>query len=506
MNRIRIPHELKKMNELFRQNGFEAYLVGGAVRDTLLGKPASDWDVATNAKPEDVMRIFHKVIPTGIEHGTVTVHFMQHEIEVTTYRIDENYNDGRHPDSVKYTSDITEDLSRRDFTMNAIAASLDDGTVVDPFYGEDDIKNRIIRTVGKPDERFAEDGLRPVRAVRFAAKTGFSIEPETLAAIPRALSVTAKISIERFRDEFLKLVASPEPVKGLRLLEETGILKLFLPEFCQCRGVVQADGRGIHNFDVLDHLYFALEGASWIENQRGTSPNLLLRLAALFHDIGKPSVRKVSEKALDPAAPEKTSTIYTFYNHESVGALMTDKILDRLRLPKVQIRYVSHLVKQHMFFYESNWTDAAIRRFLVRITPPDAKNSTPSSAETEDATRQVKARSDQSLDATLNDIFDLRIADVYGMTGTPPVLGKGLWSENLIEFRERIDRVLDEKCVLTLKNLAVNGKDLMDAGVPAGKELGRILNGLLETVLEDPAQNEKEKLLTIARNLANSAL
>ncbi len=489
MNKIRIPYELQKMNRIFRDNGFEAYLVGGAVRDILLGKKAADWDVASNAKPEDVMHIFHKVIPTGIEHGTVTVHFMQHEIEVTTYRIDEDYTDGRHPGSVTYTSDITQDLSRRDFTMNAIAASLDDGAVVDPFHGEDDIKHKIIRTVGKPEERFDEDGLRPVRAVRFAAKTGFSIDPQTLAAIPRALGVTAKISIERFRDEFLKLVASPEPVKGLRLMEETGIMKLFLPEFSECRGVVQADGRGIHQFDVLDHLYNALEGAVWIESQRGTEQNLFLRLAALFHDIGKPATRKVLEKALDPAAPEKTSTIYTFYNHESVGAGITEKILDRLRLPKVQIRYVSHLVRQHMFFYESNWTDAAIRRFLVRITPPDAKDTTPGSAE---------------IDATINDIFDLRIADVYGMTRMPPVLSKGVWSENLIEFRERINRVIKAQCVLTLKNLAVNGKDLMGAGIPAGKEIGRILNELLEVVLEDPALNEKEKLLTIARNLANA--
>ncbi len=485
MNRIRIPYELQKMNKIFRDNGFEAYLVGGAVRDILLGKKAADWDVASNAKPEDVMRIFHKVIPTGIEHGTVTVHFMQHEIEVTTYRIDDDYTDGRHPGSVTYTSDITQDLSRRDFTMNAIAASLDDGAVVDPFHGEDDIKHKIIRTVGKPEERFDEDGLRPVRAVRFAAKTGFSIDPETLAAIPRALGVTAKISIERFRDEFLKLVGAPEPVKGLRLMEETGIMKLFLPEFYSCRGVVQADGRGIHQFDVLDHLYNALEGAVWIENQRGSDTNLMLRLAALFHDIGKPASRKIMEKALDPAAPEKTSTIYTFYNHEAVGAETTFKILNRLRLPKAQSRYVAHLVRQHMFFYESSWTDAAIRRFLVRITPPDAKDTSPSSAE---------------IDAALNDIFDLRIADVYGMTRTPPVLAKGVWSENLIEFRERIDKIIAEKNAITIKNLAVNGKDLMGAGIPSGKEIGRILNELLEAVLEDPALNEKEKLLTIARN------
>lgn len=478
------------MNRIFRDNGFEAYLVGGAVRDVLLGKKASDWDIATDAKPEDVMRIFHKVIPTGIDHGTVTVHFMKEEIEVTTYRIDADYTDGRHPGSVKYTSDITEDLSRRDFTMNAIAASLEDGAIVDPFHGEEDIKQKIIRTVGKAEERFAEDGLRPVRAVRFAAKTGFSIEEKTLAAIPPALGITAKISIERFRDEFLKLVASPEPVKGLRLMEETGIMKLFLPEFLECRGLVQADERGIHQFDVLDHLYNALEGAVWLEKQRGSNPNLFLRLSALFHDIGKAATRKVMEKALNPAKPEDVSTIYTFYNHEAVGADMTLKILDRLRLPKAHSRYVAHLVRQHMFFYESSWTDAAIRRFLVRITPPDAKDSSPSSPE---------------IDQAIKDIFDLRIADVYGMTRTPPALGKGLWSENLLEFRERIDKIIAEKNAITIKSLAVNGKDLMAEGIPAGKEIGRILRELLEAVLEDPALNEKEKLLEIAEKLAGQS-
>jgi len=489
MNRIRIPIELQKMNTIFRDNGFESYLVGGAVRDILLGKKASDWDVASNAKPEDVIRIFHKVIPTGIEHGTVTVHFLQKEIEVTTYRIDENYNDGRHPDSVTYTSDITQDLSRRDFTMNAIAASLDDGTIIDPFHGEDDIKHKIIRTVGKPEERFSEDGLRPVRAVRFAAKTGFSIAPETLAAIPKSLDITAKISIERFRDEFLKTIESAEPVKGLRLMEETGIMKLFIPEFCKCRGVVQADGRGIHKFDVLDHLYNALEGAVWIENQRGTPPSLMLRLAALFHDIGKPASKKTIKKQASPDAekPEEASIIHTFYNHESIGADMTFEILNRLRLPKSQSSYVSHLVRQHMFFYESSWTNAAIRRFLVRITPPGAKNTSPDSAE---------------INATINDIFDLRIADVYGMTRTPPVLAKGVWSKNLIEFRERIDGIIAEKNAITLKDLAVNGKDLMAAGIPSGKEIGRILDELLEAVLDNPALNEKDKLLTIARNIS----
>lgn len=478
------------MNTIFKDNGYEAYLVGGAVRDMLLGKPASDLDVTTNARPEDVMRIFHKVIPTGIEHGTVTVHFMHNEIEVTTYRIEKDYKDGRHPDSVAYTNDLKEDLSRRDFTMNAIAASLEDGSIVDPFNGQQDIKDGIIRTVGKPEDRFAEDGLRPVRAIRFAAKTGFTIEPATLAAIKPALPITEKISIERFRDEFLKMTASKDPVKGLRLMEETGILSFFLPELAACRGVIQADERGIHQFDVLDHLYYALAGAVWLEAQRGAKePDIQLRLAALFHDIGKPSVRRVVKKALSPDAEE--STIYTFFNHEAKGAAMTEAVLDRLRLPKAQSRYVSHLVAQHMFFYESTWTDAAIRRFLVRITPPGAKDPSPGS---------------QEIRKTIDDLFDLRISDVCGMTGTPAVLDKGPWSANLLEFRDRLEKAMQENSALTLRNLAVNGKDLMAAGIPAGKEIGRILNSLLETVLDDPALNTKDRLLQIAAGITGLKL
>ena len=228
MKNLKIPQPLKKMNEIFQANGYEAYLVGGAVRDMIRGKDASDWDVATNAQPEQVIKIFRKVIPTGIAHGTVTVLFMGHSIEVTTYRTEADYSDGRHPDSVNFAGTIEEDLSRRDFTMNAIAASLEDGRLVDPFAGQEDIKNKTIRTVGNPYDRFNEDGLRPIRAIRFATQLGFSITPETMAAIPASLEKTASISVERFREEFIKILKSPEPSVGLKLLEETGILKIFI--------------------------------------------------------------------------------------------------------------------------------------------------------------------------------------------------------------------------------------------------------------------------------------
>ena len=477
------------MNSVFEENGYEAFLVGGAVRDLIRGKPASDWDVATNATPEDVIRIFKRVIPTGIAHGTVTVHFMKEEIEVTTYRLEKDYSDGRHPDSVTYAADIEEDLSRRDFTMNAIAASLKDGSLVDPFGGQEDIQAHIIRTVGDADQRFSEDGLRPIRAIRFASQTGFDITPETLAAIPRARQVTAKISIERFRDEFVKLISSPSPSKGLRLMEDTGILGQFLPELASCRGVIQADERGHHHFDVLDHMLYALDGAAWLEGQRGDiiPVNLEVRLAALFHDIGKPATRKVDHAQLAGEQDDRLTEIYTFFGHENKGASITKTVLTRLRFPNSVIQYVSHLVKQHMFHYESTWTDAAIRRFIIRATPEETSSG---------------ATGAHSFEEALNDLFDVRICDVCGMSGTPALLSEGPWKDNLLELRNRIETVRSEAAAFSLKDLAVSGKDLISAGIPPGKQLGLILGELFEAVVEDPSLNERERLITLARNLA----
>lgn len=489
MKTVPIPQVLQKMNSIFEANGYEAFLVGGAVRDLLRGKPASDWDVATNATPEDVMRIFNRVIPTGIAHGTVTVHFMKEEIEVTTYRLEKDYTDGRHPDSVTYAAAIEEDLSRRDFTMNAIAASLKDGTLRDPFGGQDDIAAHIIRTVGDPDQRFGEDGLRPVRAIRFSAQTGFDITKETLEAIPRARSVTAKISIERFRDEFVKLISSDAPSKGLRLMEETGILQQFLSEIAACRRVIQADERGHHQFDVLDHMLYSLDGAVWLESQRETGThevNLNVRLAALFHDIGKPAVRRV-EHIQKAGAPEGTyAEIYTFFGHENKGADITADVLTRLRFPNSVVQYVSHLVKQHMFHYESTWTDAAIRRFIMRATPRETASG---------------ANGSHPFEEALNDLFDVRICDVCGMTGKPALLSEGPWKDNLLELRNRIDTLRQEAAAFSLKDLSVTGKDLIQAGIEPGKKLGLILNELLEAVIEDPASNNSENLIALALNL-----
>ncbi len=464
MKKLDIPEKLQKLNSFFTRNGFEAVLVGGAVRDMIRGKKISDFDLATNATPQEVSNIFKHVIETGIEHGTVTVLFMGEQFEVTTYRTESDYTDGRHPDSVQYTRNLEEDLSRRDFTINAIAAYLSDGTIIDPYDGKKDIKKKIIKTVGNPMDRFSEDGLRPIRAIRFASKLGFEIEKETFNAIPQCLEITKNVSIERFRDEFTKILQSEKPSVGLKLLEQTGMMKLFIPELLQARDVTQADPRGHHIFDVLDHLFYACDFANFTETS-----DITIRLAALFHDIGKVDTRT-----------EKDNTI-TFYNHETFSSKKCQTILKRLRYSNSTINYVSHLVQHHMFHYESNWTNAAIRRFIVRITPQDSIGKT--------------------VLETVQDLFDVRIADVSGMTNTKALLQKGPWAQNLLEFKDRIDTVLAEPNVLSIKDLAINGKDLMDVGIKPGKQIGYILNELLQITLNDPNSNTKETLLQIAKKL-----
>src|SRR5574344_348083 len=476
MTRIKIPQDLQKVDELFTSHGFKAYLVGGAVRDTILGKEMHDWDLATNATPEQVMSIFHHVIPTGIAHGTVTIHIFGHEIETTTFRTEAAYSDGRHPDSVSYAATIEEDLSRRDFTMNAIAADLATGYLVDPFHGQEDIQNKIIRTVGNPLDRFTEDGLRPVRAVRFAGQLGFTIEEQTFVSLSNKLVLqkTAGISIERFRDELIKILLSCKPSLSLKLLEQTGIMALFMPEFLPCRGCLQSDLRGFHEFDVADHLFYACDGAqnptfdlSFLGGEHtdiSSQDNLLLvRLAALLHAIGKPASRTTELW--------QGHEIIHFHNHETVGAEITRKLLTRLRFPTTPVDLVTHLVKEHMFYYEPVWSDAAVRRFIVRIGKDNLAN-----------------------------LFAVRIADIYGMHNMPVVEGSPT-QLNIAELSSRIEKVAMEKSALSLKDLAVNGKDLMASGIPAGKTLGSILEELLETVLDSPAMNEKEKLLSLAKKI-----
>lgn len=441
MDRVPVPPLLKDLSRFFTAGGFKVYLVGGAVRDMFLDKKADDWDIATDATPEQVAGIFKRIIPTGIEHGTVTIPFRTKMIECTTFRTETGYSDGRRPDSISYTATIDEDLSRRDFTMNAIAVSLPDGTIIDPFDGRADIRSKLIRTVGEAASRFSEDGLRPLRAVRFASQLGFSIHPETLSAIRPALSVTARVASERIRDELTKTLLSPVPSTGLRFMESTGLLGLILDELQNCRGV---DQKGMHRFDVLDHLLLTCDAAP--------ATSLELRLAGLFHDIGKPLVREMDDTG-----------VYTFYNHETVSAEIAATIMTRLRYPLKTVKSVTHLVRQHMFHYEPSWTDAAVRRFIVRTG-----------------------------EEYIDQLFALRRADacaIAGIRGTPA---------HLDEFRARIDGLLEKEHAFSLKDLAINGRDLISAGIPSGPQTGLILHELLETVLEDPSMNTRERLTEIA--------
>ncbi len=453
--KIKINENLKDFYSHFEAAGFKAYLVGGAVRDIFLKKRPHDFDVATNATPQDVIRLFRTVIPTGFEHGTVTVHFEGLEIEVTTFRTESGYSDGRHPDSINYAATIEEDLARRDFTINAIAADLKDGSIVDPFDGRQDIKNKIIRTVGNAHDRFMEDGLRPVRCIRFASKLGFGIEKYTYSEIfdKEILKKISSISIERFRDEFEKMLEADKPSAALKLMEETGILKLFIPELLKGRGCIQSDKRGFHEFDVLDHLYYACDGAPVSKEN--------VRLAALFHDIAKPDTKKLTGQTI------------TFYNHERLGSELTRKILTRLKFPNAMIDNVCHLIREHMFNYEANWTVAAVRRFIIRVGKEN-----------------------------LEDLYDLRIADIYGMHNQKVDFRFSEPIARLVELKDRIAAELEKNNALSLKDLAINGRDLIEAGLEPGKKLGLILNHLLDCVIEDPQMNSREKLLEVAKNLS----
>jgi putative nucleotidyltransferase with HDIG domain len=446
MGSVVIHPILKEVASRFTRAGKQVFLVGGAVRDLFLGKEAQDWDLATDARPEEVASQFRRVIPTGIKHGTVTVRYKGYSLEVTTFRTESSYSDGRRPDHIEYASTIEEDLSRRDLTMNAIALALPGGERVDPFKGYEDIKARRIRCVGTAEERFREDGLRPLRAVRFASQLGFTVDGETLAAIPGSLSTTARVSPERIRDELDKIIASPKPSTAFLLMEKTGLLTLILPELAACRGI---DQKGFHRFDVLDHSLLACDYAA------RTGAAREVRMASLFHDIGKPAARGIGEGG-----------VWTFYQHEKISAALARGIGLRFRYPNAVIGRMVHLIEEHMFHYEETWGDAAVRRFVIRVG-----------------------------EENLRDIYALRRADAYATAGAEP---GPLFLAPLVS---RVDRILAQGRALSLKDLAISGQDLLDAGVARGPRMGIILKELLETVLEDPELNTREKLLDIAENL-----
>ena len=449
---MHVPRVVKDFAAVFRAAGFQCHLVGGAVRDILLGRPHTDYDVATDAHPAQVIPLFRRVIPTGIKHGTVTVHFKDTTFEVTTFRTEAAYGDGRRPNTVTFTPSLSDDLSRRDFTINAIAYDLLADRVADPHEGRRDLRAGIIRAIGDPSERFREDGLRPLRACRFAAQLGFTVEEGTRKAIPGSLDILAMVSAERVRDEILKILEAPVPSVGFSLMKDTGILRVVLPEILEGEGVTQGS---FHCYDVFWHSLYACDAAP------RESP--ALRLAALLHDVGKP-------RTLGTGPDGRP----TFHGHEKVSAEMTQAILLKLKLPNAVIKEVSHLVANHMFNYQEQWSDAAVRRLIARVG-----------------------------EGSIRDIIALRRADQIGMCRE----NEQYFPKALSEFAQRVGEVMEAGRAFTLSKLAIDGNDIMQyLGLKPGPRVGIILNELLQSVLEDPALNEREKLREIARKLAEERL
>ncbi len=444
--RIEIPEDVTRISEVIRKAGFKSYLVGGAVRDQLLGLPAKDYDLCTDARPEDIISLFRKVIPTGIKHGTVTVLMNKKSYEITTFRIDGTYTDGRRPDRIHYTDDLTEDLKRRDFTINSIAYDVLEHKIHDPNRGESDLRAGIIRAIGVPEDRFREDGLRSIRACRFASQLNFRIEENTIRGIKASLYNIGDLSAERIYEEFLKIMKADRPSISFHHFQETGILPLILPELSLCAGVSQ---KGFHEYDVFEHLLRSCDAAP--------ADNPEVRFAALFHDLGKPAVKRTGEDGIP-----------TFYNHDSESVKIAESIMIRYRFPKNRMNRILHLIGNHMFHYTPDWTDAAVRRFIRKI----------------------------ELDC-LEDQYLLRKADIEGMSSDDEHNKFG----NLNALKLRVGKILEEENAFTIKDLTVNGKDIMDLGVPGGPKVGIILESLLETVLDDPAQNNRDQLLMIAERL-----
>jgi len=445
---MKIPKEVNLISEKLHKNKHEAYIVGGCVRDLLLEEKPKDWDITTNAKPKEIQKLFPKNFYEN-KFGTVTVITNSKDaslktIEITPFRLEGKYSDKRHPDEIKFAKTIKEDLARRDFTVNALALS-QEMKVIDLFDGQDDLKNKIIRTVGSADERFNEDALRMLRAIRFACTLsggspaqGWQVEENTLKAIQKNAGLMQFISKERIKDELIKIFESEKAAQGIDLLRQTNLLKYIIPELEKGVGVGQNKG---HIYNIYEHLLRSLEEAAKHKF------NLEVRLAALFHDIGKPATK-------EGEGPDST-----FYNHDCVGAKFTFRILERLKFPNKVINKVALLVKNHMFVSDPDrLTDAGARRLIVRV----GRENIP-------------------------DLINLRISDRLGM-GRPKARPYRL---RTVEYM--IEKV--SKDPISAKMLKINGNDIMKLlKIQPSPKVGAILDVLLAEVIEDPKKNNKKLL------------
>lgn len=449
---VAIPNAAQKVIAYLEAAGFQAYIVGGCVRDSLMGKVPHDWDICTNALPDDVIRIFgaNNTIPTGLKHGTVTVNDGG-QYEVTTFRIDGKYLDGRHPDSVRFVRSLAEDLARRDFTINAMAYNPATG-LVDIFGGENDIQKGVIRAVGEPRKRFQEDALRILRAVRFSAKLGFAIESQTYEAMGREICGLDKVSAERIGSEILQIVTAPFAKQALSA-HNGMVIRYVIPELGVCYGVEQ--NNRYHHEDVFYHIISTLGNAETCHQFPDEWADKYVRMALLLHDIGKPQCKTTDENGYDH-----------FYKHAPASAELAEKVLRRLRYSNEFIDTVVELIRYHDA--ELVPTKACARRLLNKLGV------------------------DQ-----LHRLLKLRECDNRAHTSAAWVK----FNNQTVPFAEVLQQVLDEESAFKLKDLAINGKDLIAAGYKPGKNMGRVLDALLEEVINEQIQNDKATLLHRAKAL-----
>lgn len=468
--KIVIPEYVQKVARILIKEGYDCYLVGGALRDIALGRVPHDYDLATNALPDEMLNIFPKSVSTGAKFGTIMAliqdsHGETHEVEVTTFRSESGYVDGRWPTNVNFVDDVDKDLGRRDFTFNAMALDLssfelegeekeEDVNMYDPFGGLADIEKKTVRAVGTPIERFKEDGLRAFKACRMASQLGFEIEIETKEAIKESLPVASQVSMERIRDEFMKmLLNSPQPSVGIELMRETGLLNIFMPELLEG---VDVEQKLFHAHDVYWH---ALKTCDVAHDS--------VKLAALLHDIAKPRTDMGNGH---------------FYGHDKMGSDIAEKIMKRMKFSQSEIKRVKILIENHMFYYPHiqedmteeekkniemhQWSDSAVRRFIQRVG-----------------------------EENIEDLFKLRMADAQSNPST------AFKPEEITILQSRISEVRKQDMALKVTDLDITGEDLVNLGVERGPQLGVILRELLELVLDDPLLNTKEKLLEKAKDM-----
>ena len=462
INNKNIPEYVTHVTKTIQNAGFEAFLVGGCVRDLVIGREPKDWDVTTNAKPEEIIGLFEKTVYEN-SFGTVAVCLPKddvsnetnnddvtretkyHIIEVTPYRTETTYTDFRHPDEVKFSDKIEDDLKRRDFTINAMAYDVSNGHLIDIYKGQSDIKDKIIKAVGEASERFNEDALRMLRAIRFSAELDFVVSHETMMAILGKKDLIRNVSFERIKDEFTKIIMSNNPAVGIAMLEKLGLLKYIIPEI---QDGIDCEQGGAHKYDVFGHLLAALDHA------KNKGWGLEIRLAALFHDIGKPKSRRPGVKKA-----------YTFYGHEVVGERITQKIMERLKYPKKTTDLVVSLVRNHMFFSDTETISlSAVRRIVQKVGKEH-----------------------------IWDLMNVRECDRVGMA-------KAEAPYRLRKYHAMIEEVLRDP--ISVGQLAVDGNYLMEVlHMKPGPRMGYILNALLEEVLEDPTKNTKEVLVELVKEL-----